>query len=181
MERYLGIVSMLSGKAAEVVNRLREQYDPKTARAVGAHVTLAGPVTTKQPLTEVASVLAAVVEESLPFDVTVSGLRSFQPKSQTSYLGIAPVEKLAGVHDALIARLGWQERFEYLPHVTITEYLSAEETSAAASEMGDLDFRLVHHVRALTLVEKDEDGVWQTVLECMPSSSGDGTKGEGDT
>ncbi len=168
MERYLGIVSMLSGEAAEVVNRLREQYDPKTARAVGAHVTLAGPVTTEQPLTEIASVLAAVVEGSLPFDVTISGLRSFQPKSQTNYLGIAPVEKLAAVHDALVARLGWQERFEYVPHVTITEYLSAEETSAVASEMSQLDLRLTDQVQALTLVERDEHGVWQTVLECVP-------------
>jgi len=41
--KRLAIAHMVSGEAAAVINALRERYDPRTAAAIGAHITLAGP------------------------------------------------------------------------------------------------------------------------------------------
>ncbi len=156
----LAIAAMLTGAAAEVVNALREKYDPRSAAAIGAHVTVAGPADTEMDIESAAGIVAEVAEQVSAFEVTVGGVRTFLPVSPVCYLEVRPQDLLRALHEELVARLGWQEQFGYTPHATIAEYLEAGETERVARELEAADFRAQDCLRVLTLLEKEASGVW---------------------
>jgi len=164
-KRRLGIVHMLSGQAAETINKLRWKYDPKSARAVGAHVTLAGPFDTEAPLEEIKDTIDGIVKGIEPFDVQIEGVDTFLQNPFVCYFCIEPREKLASINSLLIAQLGWKDKFSYHPHVTVTEYLSREETEELFKQLQQLEIRMRDRMDKITLVERNEEGAWIPVAE----------------
>ena len=163
-----GIVHMLTGEAATVVNALRRQYDPRTAVAIDAHLTLAGPWKSEDPISSIEAELVSLADEAEPFELTITGARSFPPPTPVCYLGVEPVKQLVALHDALVRQLGWRDRFPYVPHVTIAEYLSGDETRTVLEEVRRLDVCVHDQLRVLSrvsLVEKAPDGRWVIVSE----------------
>jgi 2'-5' RNA ligase len=164
-KRRLGIVHMLSGQAADTINKLRGKYDPKSARAVGAHVTLAGPFETDAPINEIEETITCSLKEVGQFDLEIKGIDTFLPVSAACYFCIEPREKLASINSLLIAQLGWKDKFSYHPHVTVTEYLSREETEDLFKQLQQLEIRMRDRMDKITLVERNEEGVWIPVAE----------------
>lgn len=163
MER-IAVACILSGAAGRAVDALRKQYDPQSAAAIPAHVTLAGPVDVESAL-GVDALIASCLVGQAAFPVRVGGVATFLPSSATCYLRIGPVRQLTALHDLLISVLGWQEQWPYAPHVTITEYLSHEETSLVAEHLRHLTFCECDRVSSVTLLRKQPDGVWLPMNE----------------
>jgi len=156
---------MLSGEGAMVVNALRRQYDPRTALAIDAHVTFAGPWDGEEPVSSIEAELVSVADELEPFELTITEVRSFLPTTPTCYLEVEPEKQLVALHDALVRRLGWRDSFPYVPHVTIAEYLSEEETAGVVEQLRRLELCVHDQVRKLRLVEKVSEGRWVVAKE----------------
>lgn len=176
--KLVGIMHMLSGEAATVVNALRQQYDPRTALAIDAHVTLAGPWESEEPISSIEAELVRLADEVEPFELTIAGAKSFPPPTPVCYLGVEPVRQLVALHHALVRQLGWRDRFPYVPHATIAEYLPEEETRMVVEELRRLDICVHDQVRILSLlrlVEKAPDGRWIPATE-VPIGRGRATE-----
>lgn len=164
MKRLL-IAHMLSGRAANTINALRRKYDGKTAAAIDAHVTLAGPCNTALSVAEITTVTARVAFDAIPFELTIAGVDTFLPTSTTSFLHIGPQERLAALHDELVAQSRWKEAFPYHPHITITEYLSPAETSEVARKLHTFNIHETDMLDTIALLEKGPDGKWMLLRE----------------
>jgi len=164
MKRLL-IAHMISGQAANLINMLRKEYDRKTAAAIDAHVTLAGPCNSASTVSEISEVMARVASDVEPFKLTITGVDTFLPISSTSFLHIEPRERLTALHDIFIAQLFWEEAFSYYPHVTITEYLSPEKTSEVARKLHTLDIHETDELDTIALLQKGSDGKWALLYE----------------
>jgi 2'-5' RNA ligase len=158
--RRLGIAHMLSGRAAALTDELRHRYDPTAAAALGAHLTIAGPAETAACLDELTALLSRVAAEWKPFDLTIAGVATFLPVTPTCHLGVEPRERLKSLHDSMVRTLGWTDAFDYVPHVTITEYLHEDLTAQVAEEVEALGIREQHRLSAFTLLEKSAAGRW---------------------
>lgn len=156
--RRLIVAHLLSGYAAMEVNALRHHYDPEAAATLGAHVTLAGAVDTDQPLSELAAILAQCAAEVEPFDLVIEGVTTFLPTTSTVYLPVQPVERLTAVHDLLVARLGWQEQYPYVPHVTVAESLPPSETEAVERRLRPVRVFVQDRLDSLSLLELTPTG-----------------------
>jgi 2'-5' RNA ligase len=164
MKRLL-VAHMLKGRAANVINPLRKKYDTKTAAAIDAHVTLAGPCNTALTVANITKIAARVAYNAVPFELTIIGVDTFLPVSSTIFLHVGPKERLVALHDELAAQLRWEEAFPYHPHVTITEYLSPEETSEVARELRTSNIHETDVLDTITLLEKGSDGKWALLRE----------------
>ena len=158
--KRLAIAHMVSGKAAAVINALRQQHDPRTAAAIGAHITLAAPCDTPTSVEDLEAALSRIAASAQPFELTIAGVATFLPNSSVCYLEVQPSEPLVGLHDLLVANLHWQEAFPYVPHVTVTEYLPPADTEAVALQLRTLGTCQHDRLDAFTWLEKVPDGRW---------------------
>jgi 2'-5' RNA ligase len=164
--RCLLVAHLLSGYAAMEVNALRGQFDPRTAAALAAHVTLAGAVDTDAPLPQLEAIIGQCAAEVEPFDLVIEGVTTFLPTTNTVYLPIRPADRLTALHDLLIARLGWHEQFPYVPHVTVAEFLPPAETEQVERELEPIRVFVEDRLDTLTLLERNGSGRWAPVLAC---------------
>lgn len=160
MKRLL-IAHILSGPAATFINALRQQYDVRTACAIDAHVSLAGPCNIETSVQRLEAVLARIAAAVQPFQLTITGVATFLPVTNTSYLQAEPRERLADLHDVIVARLDWQEAFPYVPHVTITEYLAPRDTANVVRQLRLLGVLEHTWLSTIALLEKAADGRWR--------------------
>jgi 2'-5' RNA ligase len=158
--KRLAVAHMVSGKAAAVINALRQRHDPRTAAAIGAHISLAGPCDTPAPLDDLEAMLSRIAASARPFELTIAGVATFLPVSSVCYLEVQPSEPLVGLHDLLVANLHWEEAFPYVPHVTVTEYLPPADTEAVALQLRALAICERDRLDTITLLEKAPDGRW---------------------
>ncbi len=161
---------MFAGQVAAAVNELRQSYDLRSAQAIAAHLTLAGPCDTNASVRAVEARLAETVSECAPLAVTIAGAGTFLPVSPTAFLQVEPRAELMHLHDRLIGRLGWSEPYPYCPHVTICEYLPAPATGRAVAELRALLFRESVTVDSASLLERGPEGRW-VVLNDFPFGS----------
>lgn len=164
--KRLGVAYLLRGAARERAEALRQRFDPRSARALPAHVTLAGPVNVDTPLAEVRKALERVAQSTRPFPVAIGGVSTFAPVSCTTFLEVEPREALAELNGTLRAELGWTAGYPYHPHVTVTEYLDPQSTEAVYRELAR-DVRngevLPDYLDRMTLLQKEGDGTWSEV------------------
>lgn len=105
-------------------DRLRREHDPQTAKIIGSHITLAGPVLDKRRLIARAK---AVAGREAPFRIRLGAARRWPRVLYLPVLRPASLTKLR-------RELGFSPRFgsgRWLPHLTITEYLDEAGTRRA--------------------------------------------------
>jgi 2'-5' RNA ligase len=164
--RRLIIAHILSGYAAMEVDALRHQYDPRTAAAMEAHVTLAGPVDTDVPLLEIEAVVRQCAAEAESCDLVIEGATTFLPTTSTAYLPVGPTDRLVALHDLLLGRLGWTEEYHYVPHVTVAEHLSPAQTEAVVKQLATVHIFVCDRLDSIALLEKSSTGKWASMVTC---------------
>ncbi len=161
--RRVVVAYLLRGEASERVNHLRRQYDPRTAAAIPAHVTLAGPVNTPAPLDDLIRALYSVAGRTAPLALRIGAVATFLPVSATTFLEVEPRASLTALHDLQVQELGWTETYPYHPHVTVTEYLDRFATEEAYRSLRGIEVEWLDYLDRITLLEKLPDGRWISV------------------
>ena len=159
------VAHVLTGEAARRIDALRKRFDPKTAAAIDAHLTLAGPFDSEHGADHYVPRIRAVAGQYAPFEITIRGFGSFIPTSLTTFAQLADRTDVVAVHDALVNALRWKERYPYVPHVTITEYLDREDTTRVYEVLGQTTLEVSDTVSKLSLMQKGIDGRWESVRD----------------
>lgn len=107
----------------QVVNRLREAYDPLSQATIEAHITLTQPFLTRPEDGDWAR-LAEIVAGFEPFDVRYGPAGTFFP-SPVIYLEIQPRDQILALRQALhttgLFNLALPYTDDFVPHMTISE------------------------------------------------------------
>lgn len=159
------IVSLLTGQLGRDVAALREEYDAKTHKAIGPHLTIGGPVETDVSTESILSKAQAIASKIRRFHVTGGSVANFLPTSNTIFIEIENCELLQNLHAVLSHGLNWEEKYKYHPHITITEYLSQEQTQSSFLELNNKWNRVPtkHFIDELSFLAKNESGIWESV------------------
>ena len=161
----LAIVYMLHGRARITVDRLRRKYDPLSASRIPGHLTILGPSDgneTESELQTARESMGRVAEGHQPLPIRLRGPRTFLPASNTTYFSIEPATRVGELHGAFARELRWPEAFPtFIPHVTITEYLSSKDMKEVLDDLPQLQFDDV--ISQVQLVQRREDNIWLDV------------------
>lgn len=124
---------------AAIVNELRARYDPRAAAICDAHISLSEPLAnplSNEQLDEVRSALAHVA----PFELTYGPLTSIGPYPGVVF-AVAPEEAFfalrVAVHSTSIFAGRDLPRAERVPHLTVAEFVSLEETHDLLAQLRD--------------------------------------------
>lgn len=120
------------------INALRERYDPVSAAACEAHITLSQPLL-HAPSDGDWSTLREIAVTFQPLDLSYGNVNTFLPYP-CLYLEVGPVASLTRLHEALqgsgLFHPVPREHERYIPHLTILENsMAAEETARLAREL----------------------------------------------
>jgi len=124
---------------ATVVDGLRARHDPKSAAICGAHVSLSEPLV--RPFTDEHSVeVRARLATVAPFEITYGPLTSFDPHPGVVF-AITPENDFfalrGAVHSTSIFEGSEMKGARRVPHMTIAEFISLEETHDLLALLGD--------------------------------------------
>ena len=124
----LYIVAELQGPVAERIHALQAKYDPKLARFLAPHVTIAGssgmgPIRPDVPVAELRARLEPVAAAIAPMSLTFERPMRFM-QSTVVVLPLSPNGPLRALHEAIKSSgLPYaQPRFAFSPHATLSLY-----------------------------------------------------------
>jgi 2'-5' RNA ligase len=110
----------------QLVNELRQKYDPDSQATIEAHITLTQPFLTR-PSDQEWALLDQIVASFEPFDLSYGPVATFFP-NPVIYLTIQPQERLLALrqalHDTGLFNLTLPYSDDFVPHMTIAEGLS---------------------------------------------------------
>lgn len=146
---------------AEQVDALRQQFDPASAAAAAAHITLTQPLV-GEPNDVARADLGAILAEFEPFEVTVGPARAF-PGSNVVYLAVEPVGPVLAMRRAAHAtglfRTDLPFTDGFVPHVTVREWPDGLLTQEAVVVAANLTVkRATYLCDAVELWRPDPDG-----------------------
>ena len=129
-----------TGDLADRIQRLRERYDPVTARITAPHVTLAGTYWRTGPATpeneaEAMARLQPTQAQIQPFDLVLGGVGSFLPHTRVIYLEVERTAGLVAARQALLRALGPDKHRRFVPHLTLAMRLDRQETRSLLSRL----------------------------------------------
>lgn len=136
--RYGAFYLFPPADVAATVNELRVRYDPKAAAICDAHISLSEPLAnplSDEQLDELRSSLAGVA----PFELTYGPLTSIGPYPGVVF-AVAPEDAFfalrAAVQSTSIFAGRALPRAERVPHMTVAEFISLEETHELLTKLG---------------------------------------------
>ena len=149
--------------AASWLQQLRERYDPKHARLVPPHVTLVFPTDLLAEVPFVAHVVSHL-RGANGGTVGFSSAREFEDASAGAHLVyLLPsfgAELLLQLHDKLNSgplRPRPRSESQYLPHITLGRFSSADTAAAVAAEINETSNPITGGVDAVDIVHVSED------------------------
>jgi 2'-5' RNA ligase len=122
------LLAELAGPVADRIHELQERFDPRMARELPPHVTLAGssgmgPIPADTPLDRIRAILEPIARESAPIEVYFQSPMKFMQKDVV-VLPIDPHGPIRALHERIKASgIPFQRpRFAFTPHCTLSLY-----------------------------------------------------------
>jgi 2'-5' RNA ligase len=158
-----GIAIFPSKELQDMANSLRARYDTHYA-LIPPHITLKEAFETND-VKEFASELKKVVKEFNPITLNIYKYSSFNPVSNTIYMGVQENEELLLLQKKLNSGFFAQEqKFQFVPHITIGQDLDDDEFHDV---LGRLRMKTINHEEIcdrIQLLYQLDNGSW-TVYE----------------
>ncbi len=135
MAKYLCAIT-LPVQAAIAIREIQESYKSSSWQIpMEPHLTLVPPGAVLAHLEQTETMIRAAIAGTLPFDITVCGIGTFENGSHTIYAKVEPSEELTALQYALYcASVGFMakpnvrsEHFgnHFLPHIVLSSKLNA--------------------------------------------------------
>jgi 2'-5' RNA ligase len=121
--RFGTLVFLPTGELLDVVNELRRQYDPISAKTSEAHITLTQPFTKAPTEAQIAEVARVIVGHKA-FEVQIGPVTS-APNQRLLWLSVTPKDLVLNLredlHGAGIFRTDLPLTKGFIPHMTVSE------------------------------------------------------------
>lgn len=129
------VIAEIRGAAGETIHAIQKRFDPKLARALPPHITIAGssglgPIAPSTGAEELAAALGPVCADTVPMDLELEPPHRFM-QTNIVVMPLAPHGQLRELHDR-IGRSGLSfspARFTFTPHITLSFYRTLEKES----------------------------------------------------
>lgn len=158
-----GIVIFPSKNLQDMANSFRARYDSHYAQ-IPPHITLKESFETTD-VKELAIEIKKITKDINPFTLNVYKYSSFNPVSNTIYMGIKENEELLTIQKRLNSGYFTQEeKYQFIPHITIGQDLEDDEFHDV---LGRLRMKTINHEEVcdrIQLLYQLDNGSW-TVYE----------------
>lgn len=132
------VIAELGGETGERIREIQERFDPKLARALPPHITIAGssglgPIAPRTSAAELRNALAQICLETEPMELELGKPHRFM-QTDIVVLPLDPHGALRELHER-IGRSGLsfsRARFAFTPHVTLSFYRTLDAATLRA-------------------------------------------------
>lgn len=164
--------AFVTGALGEQIQAVRQRYDPVTARITPPHVTLAGTYWRDGPATAEAEAEAIRRLEILPgillpFELLLSGVRTFPGERPVVYLGVEINKGLIEARNLMLSMLGPDKHSDYRPHLTLAMRLSWEGAWQMVNELQESEWNTRQHAALIQEVRLMQRGAQDKVWRCI--------------
>lgn len=149
-----------------MVDKLREQYDPQSAKTCRAHISLSEPLVKAIKSSDVDS-LRLDLSEVEPFQIHYGPLRTHPPYPGVTYT-ITPEEQFDRLRKVIHGNQLFQDvelkRSKIVPHMTIAEFITMEQTHLIYEELKDQVESGAFLCKEIVLAVPNNDNYFNQVL-----------------
>jgi len=171
------IGAFLSGDLAERIQAIRVRLDPKSAKNTMPHVTLAGTYTriglpTPGSEAEAISRLCTLHNSVEPFDLVLSGVRTFPPAEQpVIYLHVESTPGLLAARQVIMDQIGPDKHKRFIPHLTLGTRLQGESARRALNTLKTSDLATHRFATAISELRLMQRGPVDSSWRCIATFS----------
>lgn len=160
-----GIAIFPSKQLQDVANSLRKRYDSHYA-LIPPHITLKESFNVEDAdLNSVVTEIKKIASKTKPFSLNVYKYSSFNPVSNTIYMGVKENEELLSLQNQLNSgNLAQEEKYQFVPHITVGQDMDDDEFHDV---LGRLRMETINHEELcdrFQLLYQLDNGSW-TVYE----------------
>src|SRR5690625_755157 len=123
-----GIAIFPSKEIQDEANGYRKRYDPRYSQ-IPPHITLKSAFTMSETDRDtIVDELKKIANESKPFDIHITKVRSFAPVTNTIFLKVEPCEELSTLHEKMhTGKFTVEREHPFVPHITIAQDLDDDQ------------------------------------------------------
>lgn len=156
-----GIVIFPSKQLQDIANSLRKRYDSHFA-LIPPHITLREAFdSNEQDINDIIADLKDIAKEAKPFSLTIYKYSSFTPVSNTIYMGIEKTEELLSLQRKLnIGKLAGEEKYSFVPHLTIGQDLDDDEFHDVLGRLRMKEINYEEICDRFSLLSQSDNGTW---------------------
>lgn len=160
-----GIVIFPSKPVQDEINSYRKRYDPHYA-LIPPHLTLKEAFEVDdEKIEELIKELKHIANDTKPFNVNITKVSTFAPVTNTIYLKVEQIQQLYDLAEQMqTGKFPKNQRYSYVPHITIAQKLSQDEYSDVYGSLSLKDMQLEDPIDRFHLVYQLDNDVW-TVYE----------------
>jgi 2'-5' RNA ligase len=164
--------AFVTGELGEQIQAVRQRYDPVTARVTPPHVTLAGTYWRGGPATveseaETIRRLEILPGILLPFNLVLSGVRTFPGERPVVYLGVEVNQGLIEARNLLLGMLGMDKHNDYKPHLTLAMRLPWEAAWEMVNALQETEWNTQKHAASIQEVRLMQCGPDDQAWRCI--------------
>lgn len=158
------IVLFPSKEVQEIANSYRKRYDPAYA-LVQPYIRLKEEFEAED--TQIATLSAQledIVRSTPAFSINFHRASTFHPTTNVIFLSFQNKEAVENLHAKILKYFGdHQEKFVFVPHLTIGRNLSESELKDVVDQLAMMKFDLPSEITELHLIKEEADGKWSIV------------------
>ncbi len=165
MSLKYGVAIFPSKTLQDLANSYRKRYDSHYS-LIPPHLTLKEPFEVDDSdLDELVQKIGGIAKQVDPFTLHVYKVGTFYPANNTIYLKVERQDELEKLHQLLYSgNLKQEQRYSFVPHITIAQDLSDDEHSDVLGRTKMMDIEYEETVDRFQLLYQLENGSW-TVYE----------------
>lgn len=165
MNMYAAVLA-IPGKAGKKIGALRERYARFMDYCIVPHLTLAYPFTTSIDLSLIYHQLDKAAQGASSFTLRLSGVRYFEGHNNVAYVAVADRQPIFALNRTIAHALKGLviakqpllfDPKEFVPHVTIAEYIPHEMLAAVKSDLSAVQINCAIKVRSFSLFTAKDD------------------------
>jgi 2'-5' RNA ligase len=150
-----------SKKLQDLANSYRKRYDPYYA-LVPPHIKLKSPFeASDEEMKTMVDELHNLANDIAPMDLDVYKVKSFHPTTNVIYFAVKKTDELYDLYERLHeGQLKSEEKYSFVPHITIAQELSDQEHSDIIGRLGMMEINHSETIDRFHLMYQLENGSW---------------------
>lgn len=166
MYKY-AVVLTTHGKAKKELSRWREKYAGYMKYTIAPHVTVKFPFTLKADISIIQARLNKIAERTKSFTLILDGVRYWEGQNNVAYVAVKNPRPVYDIHTAIIHDLegltagnNTYDRENFVPHVTLGEYIPADSLPMIKEELSGFHFSYRIKVTSFTMFGSEPNNDW---------------------
>ena len=174
LDYRLGLILIMPPKeVSDLIDPLRERYDPKSHATCGTHISVSDPLNLEMT-PDLETEIRAVLLDFQPFELHFRTLHASRKHPGVSY-SILPEEPIRALQEALHESRAFSgkvyKRRHIPPHMTIAEFISIQESLQLCDRLQDTAPKGSFICDRLEFIVPDDNMRWHREITFMLGSS----------